>query len=72
MSIDQHNGFSRSRQPVSKTDYSAVSKRAAMLAQVDMTRLTRKLARCECGHGPGVHIETGCAMDGCNCNDFVE
>lgn len=54
-----------------KTD-TAQNRRAAMLAEVDMTRLRRKLARCTCGHGEAVHVETGCAMDGCDCNDFVE
>lgn len=50
----------------------ANTRRANMLADINMGRLTRRMSRCECGHGIKVHTETGCEMNDCGCDHYVE
>lgn len=63
MSIDSHTRV----RPIDRPEITHQTKRAKLRFEVDKIRLERAISRCQCGHGVGVHVDTGCAMDDCDC-----
>lgn len=69
MSIDNNTRPARPLNPERAAD-TGLTRRQRIHNDIALARLVRDIGRCPCGHGEGVHNETGCQMTGCGCDDY--